>query len=80
MNPERLDELETIEPRSLPPWRPEPFTVFEIEPDRNIARKQAEAVRYTSEIVTYSNASGRQGCMGAAVVALDSNLEITESQ
>lgn len=80
MNPEMLDELETTEPRSLPPRRPEPLTEFEIEPDRDIARKRAEAVRSTSEIVTYSDASGRQGYMGAAVVALDSNLEITESQ
>ena len=34
----------------------------------------------TLDIVVYSDASGREGHLGAAVVALDSNLETVESQ
>ena len=37
-------------------------------------------MRSTSDIVVYSDASGREGHLGAAVVALDNNLEIIESQ
>jgi ribonuclease HI len=80
MNIDRLNELETIDPRPLPPWRAEAFTEIEIGPDRETARDRAETVRSTSDIVVYSDASGREGHLGAAVVALDDNLEITESQ
>jgi DNA repair protein RadC len=34
----------------------------------------------TSAIVVYSDASGREGHLGAIVVALDNNLEVIESQ
>jgi ribonuclease HI len=80
MNIDRLNELETIDPRPLPPWRAEAFTEIEIGPDREMARDRAETVQSTSNIVVYSDASGREGHLGAAVVALDDNLEITESQ
>ena len=80
MNLERLDELETIDPRPLPPWRAESFTEIEIGSDRETARERAETVRSTSAIVVYSDASGREGHLGAAVVALDNNLEVIESQ
>jgi hypothetical protein len=36
--------------------------------------------RSTSDIVVYSDASGREGHLGAAVVVLDSDLETVESQ
>jgi ribonuclease HI len=68
MNLERLNELETIDPSPLPPWRAEPFTEIEIGSDRETATQQAEAARSTSDIVVYSDASGREGHLGAAVV------------
>jgi ribonuclease HI len=80
MDLDRLDELETIDPRPLPPWRAEAFTEIEIESDREIARERAETIRSISELVIYSDASGRQGHLGAAVVALDDNLEVIEAQ
>jgi ribonuclease HI len=80
MDPDRLNGLETIDPRPLPPWRTEPFTDIEIGSDREAARDWAETIRSTADIVVYSDASGRDGHLGAAVVALDNNLEITESQ
>jgi hypothetical protein len=40
----------------------------------------AETVRSTSVIVVYSDASGHEGHFGAVVIALDDNLEATESQ
>lgn len=76
----RLDELETIDPRPLSPWRAEPFTEIEVGSDQKTARERAEAVWPTSAIVVYSDASGRESHLGAAIVALDNNLEVFESQ
>lgn len=80
MNLERLDELETIDPRPLPPWRAESFAEIEIGSDRETARERAETVGSTSAIVVYSDASGREGHLGAAIAVLDNNLEVIESQ
>ncbi|KAJ5183270.1 hypothetical protein N7492_000886 [Penicillium capsulatum] len=80
MDLERLNELETIDPRPLPPWRTDPFAEIEIEADRETARERAEIVRSTSNIVVYSDASTRQGHLGAAVITLDDSLEVIESQ
>jgi ribonuclease HI len=77
---DRLNELEIIDPRPLPPWRSDAFTEIELEHDREIARERAEAVRNTSDIVVYSDASGREGHLGAAIVALNDDDEVTESQ
>lgn len=79
MNLERLDELETIDPRPLPPWRTESFSEIKIWSDRETARERAKTVRSLSAIVVYSDASGREGHIGAATIALDNNLEVIES-
>jgi hypothetical protein len=76
----RLDELEMIDPRPLPPWRTESFTEVVIGLDRETARERAETARITSAIVVYSDASAREGHLGAAAVTLDSNLQVIESQ
>jgi ribonuclease HI len=80
MEVNRLNELETIDPRPLAPWRLDAFAEIELEPDREIARKRAESVRDTSDIVVYSDASGREGHLGSAIVALNGDDEISESQ
>ncbi|KAF7118717.1 hypothetical protein CNMCM5793_008337 [Aspergillus hiratsukae] len=80
MNLERLDELETIDPSPLPPWRTEPLTEVEIGSDRETAVERAEATRSTSDIVVYSDASGREGHLGAAIVALNNDLQVVESK
>ena len=67
-----------IDPTPLPPWRTEAFSKIEIEPNKEIAIAQAETARSTSDIVVYSDASGRQGHLGAAAVALDGSQEIAE--
>ncbi|OGE46547.1 hypothetical protein PENARI_c196G06424 [Penicillium arizonense] len=72
--------LHVFWPRLLPPWRAESFANIEIGSDRETTRERAEAVRSTSDIVGYSDASGREGHLGAAVIALDNNLEVIESQ
>lgn len=41
---------------------------------------RAKTARSTLDIVVYSDASGRDDRIGAAVVALNHNLEIAESQ
>ena len=43
MDLERLREIEIIDPIPLPPWRSEAFSKIEIEPDKEIAIKRAEA-------------------------------------
>lgn len=80
MNLDRLGELETINPRPLPPWQAEPFTEIEIQSDRETAREWAEAVWSTAGIVVYSDASRCQSHLGAAIVALDDELKIIESR
>ena len=80
MSLEKLHELEMIDPTPLPPWRTEAFSNIEIEPDKGIAIERAEAARSKSDVVVYSDASGRHGHLGAAAVGLNnSSPETTES-
>jgi hypothetical protein len=80
MSLERLHELEMIDPTPLPPWRTEVFSSIEIEPDRETAIEQAKAARSKSDFIVYSDASGRNGHLGAAAVGFNKNsLEATES-
>jgi hypothetical protein len=60
-----------VDPTPLLPWRPEEFSKIEIDPDRKAATEKAEVGRSTSDVVIYSDASGRQGHLGAAVAAID---------
>lgn len=53
MDVDRLNELETIDPHPLPPWRTNPFAEIELEPDREKARQRAESSRDTSYVVVY---------------------------
>lgn len=80
MDIDRLNELETIDPRPLPPWRKDALAEIELESDRERARDRADSAKDTSDIVVYSDASGREGHLGAAIVALDDNNEVVESQ
>jgi ribonuclease HI len=80
MNVDRLNGLEVIDPRPLPPWRSEAFTEINIEPDRETAKENAETIGSRSDIVVYSDASGREGHLGASVVALDDDQRGIESQ
>jgi ribonuclease HI len=80
MDVDRLNELETIDPRPLPPWRTKAFFEIDIECDREIARERAESTREKSEIVVYSDASGREDHLGAAIVTLNGDKEVLESR
>lgn len=77
---DRPNQLETIDPRPLPPWRMAAFTEIELELDRETAREKAESARDRSDIVVYSDASGRKSHLGVAIVALNDNEEMVESQ
>ena len=68
-----------IDPTPLPPWRNEAFSEIEIESDREVAIERAGAARATTDIVVYSDASGRHGHLGAAVAVLNDSLETTDS-
>lgn len=80
MDLQRLNELETIDPRPLPPWRLDPFVEIEVGSDREVAGEQSEAVRSTSGIAVYADASGRDGHLGTALVALNEDMKMVESQ
>ena len=80
MDLQRLNELETIDPSPLPPWRTEAFAEIEIGSVRETAAERAETARSTSDIVVFSDASGREGHLGAAVAAIDDSLQVVESQ
>ncbi|GCB25864.1 probable RNA-directed DNA polymerase from transposon X-element [Aspergillus awamori] len=80
MNLGRLQALETIDPKPLAPWRSQPFTGIEIEPDREKAQANALAQQSTTNITVFSDASGKENQLGAAAVALDHNRQITGSR
>ena len=80
MDPSRLATLETIGPRPLPPWRAEAFAEIEVKSDRETAKERAETIRATSDLIVYSDASGREGHLGSAIVTLNENDEATEFQ
>ena len=77
MDLERLHEIEMIDPTPLPPWRPEAFSKIEIEPDKEIAMERAEAARSASDVVVYSDASGRQSHLSAAAKTFNDSTETT---
>ena len=68
-----------IDLHPLPSWRPDAFIEIKLEPDREIARERAVSVKNTLDIVVYSDASGREGHLGAVIVALNDNTEVAES-
>lgn len=80
MDPRRLQALETIDPRPLAPWRTQPFTEIEIEPDRAKAKEQARARRKSNDITVFSDASGQRNHLGAAAVSLDQHQNIIASR
>ena len=80
MDLRRLQALETIDQKPLAPWRAQPFTEIEIEPDREKAQANALAQQSTTSIAVFSDASGKGNQLGAAAVALDYNRQITGSR
>lgn len=68
-----VSKLEAIDPPPLPPYRADAFTQIVIEPYRKVAKDRAESVRSTSHITVDSDASGLDGLLGVAVVAIDGN-------
>jgi hypothetical protein len=71
MDLSRLQALETIDPRLLAPWRTQPFTEIEIEPDREKAKEKASTRQVSEGIAVFSDASGQRNYLGATAVALD---------
>ena len=80
MNLGRLQALETIDLKPLAPWRSQPFTEIEIEPDREKAQANALTQQSTTSITVFSDASGKGNQLGAAAVSLDHNRQITGSR
>ncbi|KAJ5976480.1 reverse transcriptase [Penicillium waksmanii] len=78
MDVDKLSTLEMIDPRPLPPWRSDAFTEIELEHDRETVRERAEIARNTPNIVVYSDASGCEGHLGAAIVALNDGDEVMD--
>lgn len=71
-------KIEMIDPTPIPPWRPEGFSKIEVEPNREAAIEKAEATWSTSDLVIYSDASERQGHLGAAAAAIDEMQQTTD--
>jgi ribonuclease HI len=76
----RLQALETIDPRPQPPWRTPAFSEIEIEPDHDKAKEKALTRQKAAGITVFSDASGQHNQLGAAVVALDQNLNVIKSR
>jgi hypothetical protein len=54
------------------------FSKIEIEPDREVAMEKAEVRRSISDVVIYSDASGRPGHLEAAAAAIDEMQQTTD--
>jgi hypothetical protein len=80
MDLERLDALETIDPKPLRPWSPPAFAEIRIDLDRDRASDNAAALLAEPGAVVYSDASASQDHLGAAAVILNHIMEITDSR
>lgn len=80
MDLRRLQKLETIDPTPLAPWREQTFAEIAIEADREQAKENAAARRGMPGITVFSDASGQQNRLGAAAVALNEDLQASESR
>ena len=74
MNLERLAELETIDPRPLPPWRAEPFTEIEIQPDLTRNRRHLCVSRHLYKVRRYLLKNGSTSMVIVRQVAITSEL------
>jgi ribonuclease HI len=77
---EQFNGLETINPKPAAPWKPPAFKEIDINPDREMAEKNAAALFANPHRVIYSDASGYNNQLGAAAVALDHNQNIVASR
>ena len=80
MDLDRLQALEIIDPKPQPPWQTPAFMEIDIEPDREKAQEESSTRQAAPGITVYSDASGQQGSLGAAAVALDQNKNIIRSR
>src|SRR5699024_6686248 len=80
MDLDRLQALETIDPKPQPPWQTPAFMEIEIEPDREKAQAESLIRQAAPGITGYSDASGQQDNLGAAAVALDKDNNIIRSR
>ena len=80
MDLDRLQALETIDPKPQPPWQTPAFMEIGIEPDREKAQAESLVRQAAPGITVYSDASGQQDNLGAAAVALDKDNNIIRSR
>ena len=79
MDIDQLEDLETINPRPLEPWRRPGFNKIDIETDKEAAIQKATRLLKTSETVIYTDASAKDSNLGAAAVIMSSNNSIRRS-
>ena len=77
---DRLNELETIDPHPIPPWRTDMFSEIELECDREISQERVDSIRNISNIIIYLDTSRYKDYLGIAIIILNSNKEIVESK
>jgi ribonuclease HI len=76
----QFNGLETIDPKPTAPWKPPAFKTIDINPDREMARRDAAALLVNPHRVIYSDASGHDNHLGAAAVALDRHQKTVASR
>jgi ribonuclease HI len=77
----RLQALETINPKPQQPWQTSALTAIDIiEPAREKAMDKASARQKAAGIAISSDASGQHNELGAAAVALDQDQKILHSR
>jgi hypothetical protein len=70
--------VETIDPRSLAPWRTLAFTEIDIKPDHEKAKEKTSIRQAGTGVTVFSNASGQYNNLGTAAVTLDKNQNIIQ--
>lgn len=78
MDVEFAQNLETIDPRPLVPWRQRAFEAIDID-DGETATQKIIDIMSTPETVVFSDASGKKGNLGAAAVILDGQNRVKKS-
>jgi ribonuclease HI len=80
LNEDQLEAMESIDTCPSPPWQEPPFARICAEMDLRTVREEVSKVMRDPTTVIYTDASAKEGNLGAAVIMLDTNDTISRAR